>query len=1129
MASSASEALEALVACAEAIQDRNLKLADSLLERIWNLAADLRKSDVVKFFAEALVRRAYGLSSPSAYFTLLTPPALTPLYFLPFDAIKTTACMGKKRFHLITFCLPLDLSDCLFGSLYTASGDSLSVRISVIVSPFLEKIGKIYQEKSKQDLTAKALRLGIKLEDLRVVYANSLGDVDASKSDFTRTKDETVIVYYQGKLHQLLADARAMERELLKLRQINPEIVIIEEQHADHNDPNFIKRLQESFQYCGPLYSSHCMRCHRRRQIGNIVECEGRDRLERHQTWAQWRSLLLANGLLQVPLRPHTPCFLYEDNGCLVFRRWVDGPISFISAWKHRDAVDHFNPISYNRVQGFNPNPASEDTVRPLQVDPLASSLNRLAGFAEIYDMLEDVCLKYELPLALTWVKRTPNRSMSSPNEKHFLSIETTCSYINYYRYYYYNEIISKGSFVERCAKRNLLERQAIAGQALQSKEPFLFEPNITRLRDYPFAQDALDSGLEAVLAICLVNRYDSGDVYILEFFLPPFKEIFEEPKSLALRIFEDVKNMKKKFVKLRVDGTEVGLQEEAIPNIPRAAMPMRSSPPASSNAQFLNSNALHQFTVPGDDYAVLEIQGLNEQESGKQTFLEPIENEKVKAYVNDLSISSAKGRKLRSDVWDEFTKEKYGDGKECAKCSHCGREFDGSSRKGTSHLRNHLEHCKSKRIKIGDKQGNSSKVEDQQGNSSFDHDRSRMDVARMIIKHQCPLNIVEDEYFSTLLKNLQPRFKLQSQEILSSDIFRVYKAEKDRLLEYFDKLSCRFNLTISLWANDLEKITHCYFTVQFIDDNWELKKKVLALKNLGSEFDTRIFLENFKRLLRDWNFNVKVCSLIIHNSSSNLEIAEEIRKAWLCFQASHPLSTFYIRCDGCINGLLAKDQPGGMLQDVGKSIDGAVKTSSSCLLDIYNKYNKLSQQERKGYPLMNVISDNNWRTCSLVLAIAAILDPRFKFDFVEFSYNKIYGYDAARIHLAIIRSSLTDIFNEYASNMYSGTSVFDDTNSLALLNGEESTMKSFNRWKNSKRNVNTEASWNSEFDRYDQEPEPVIPMEMEFNVLVWWGEHASRFPFLGRMARDILAIPMSSIVSVCFEGKSLMDNSNIQ
>ncbi|XP_031249080.1 uncharacterized protein LOC116106913 isoform X2 [Pistacia vera] len=60
-------------------------------------------------------------------------------------------------------------------------------------------------------------------------------------------------------------------------------------------------------------------------------------------------------------------------------------------------------------------------------------------------------------------------------------------------------------------------------------------------------------------------------------------------------------------------------------------------------------------------------------------------------------SSSRTKKRKLKSKLWDDFTKYEGEDGKELAKCNHCEKEFVGSSKSGTTHLKNHLERCKSK------------------------------------------------------------------------------------------------------------------------------------------------------------------------------------------------------------------------------------------------------------------------------------------------------------------------------------------------------------------------------------------------------------------------------------------------
>ncbi|KAK8327976.1 hypothetical protein V6Z11_A11G219100 [Gossypium hirsutum] len=225
--SSADAALEILVSCAHEIEDGNLKTADSFLHQIWNTAAvelDLI-SKLVRYFAKALVRRAYGLHPP--YYTYSNLQIPHPLYYYYYysmfdinemvgEAIES-ATTGKKGFNLIDFHIQhLYRRGYLFKTLLNRSSDPLSVQL--------------------------------KKEDLRVVYANSLGEVDESMLDLRRTNDdEALVVYYNFKFHTLLAEAEAMRKELIKLRQINPEIVIMQEQYANDNDGNFIKRLEYSF------------------------------------------------------------------------------------------------------------------------------------------------------------------------------------------------------------------------------------------------------------------------------------------------------------------------------------------------------------------------------------------------------------------------------------------------------------------------------------------------------------------------------------------------------------------------------------------------------------------------------------------------------------------------------------------------------------------------------------------------------------------------------------------------------------------------------------------------------------------------------------------------------------------
>lgn len=143
----------------------------------------------------------------------------------------------------------------------------------------------------------------------------------------------------------------------------------------------------------------------------------------------------------------------------------------------------------------------------------------------------------------------------------------------------------------------------------------------------------------------------------------------------------------------------------------------------------------------------------------------------KIQYEVTSALPTSSKRRRLVSEVWNDFNKVEVG-GKVRAICKHCCKDFSGSSKSGTTHLKNHLLRCSA--IKSGEsckemvspsKTGDFKNPTVIDGNSVFDEERSGLDVVRMIIKHGYPLNMVEHEYFKVFVKNLQPMFKFHSQD----------------------------------------------------------------------------------------------------------------------------------------------------------------------------------------------------------------------------------------------------------------------------------------------------------------------------------------------------------------------------
>ena len=70
---------------------------------------------------------------------------------------------------------------------------------------------------------------------------------------------------------------------------------------------------------------------------------------------------------------------------------------------------------------------------------------------------------------------------------------------------------------------------------------------------------------------------------------------------------------------------------------------------------------------------------------------------------------------------------------------------------------------------------------------------------------------------------------------------------------------------------------------------------------------------------------------------------------------------------------------------------------------------------------LMMAKFEKYWSNFSLTLVITVILDPRYKINFVEWSYKKIYGSHSMEFEQ--VQSKLFSVFNEYASNASPSTS----------------------------------------------------------------------------------------------------------
>ncbi|KAL0400182.1 UNVERIFIED_CONTAM: putative AC transposase [Sesamum radiatum] len=157
-------------------------------------------------------------------------------------------------------------------------------------------------------------------------------------------------------------------------------------------------------------------------------------------------------------------------------------------------------------------------------------------------------------------------------------------------------------------------------------------------------------------------------------------------------------------------------------------------------------------------------------------------------------------------------------------------------------------------------------------------------------------------------------------------------------------------------------------------------------------------------------------------------------------------------------------------------------------------------------------IDNMNW-----FLFVAILLDPRYKLKYVSFGLATIYESDPSFVKRMTekIEDMLHLLYKQYAHSSLEHTSKDKDSIQdyiLMQLGGEDDP------------NVLLE----SEFAKYLEEEQCAESKSKvtrylldgceksskDFDVLKWWKSSSSKYPILSKIAKDVLAIPVSTIAS---------------
>ncbi|CAL1401153.1 unnamed protein product [Linum trigynum] len=379
------ELVSLLTSCVEAIGAKNIAGVNHFISKLGELASPRGNSisRLSAYYTEALSLRVtriwphiFHLNIPrdlerveddsGTGLRLLNQVSPIPK-FVHFTAneILLKAFEGKDRVHIIDFDIKQGLQwPSLFQSLASRGNRPSHVRLTGV-------------GESKMELNETGDRLAGFAEALNLPFefhpvVDRLEDV---RLWMLHVKEgETVAVNCLFQMHKTLYDTSgvAMRDFLGLLKSTNPVTVVMAEQEAEHNGLSLESRVCNSLKYYSavfdsidsglPLESPVRMKVEEMfaKEIRNIVACEGIDRLERHEKFGKWRSLMehggfRCNGISEREfLQGQMLLKMYPSGSYGVLKQqqgqedgsvaaltltWLEEPLYTVSAWTPVDNI----------------------------------------------------------------------------------------------------------------------------------------------------------------------------------------------------------------------------------------------------------------------------------------------------------------------------------------------------------------------------------------------------------------------------------------------------------------------------------------------------------------------------------------------------------------------------------------------------------------------------------------------------------------------------------------------------------------------------------------------------------------------------------------------------------------------
>ncbi|KAF7139508.1 hypothetical protein RHSIM_Rhsim07G0239000 [Rhododendron simsii] len=211
------------------------------------------------------------------------------------------------------------------------------------------------------------------------------------------------------------------------------------------------------------------------------------------------------------------------------------------------------------------------------------------------------------------------------------------------------------------------------------------------------------------------------------------------------------------------------------------------------------------------------------------------------------------------------------------------------------------------------------------------------------------------------------------------------------------------------------------------------------------------------------------------------------------------------------------------LFYDATKKLSASLFVTSNVFFDeMYNVEVQIEKLIANNDPLLSKMAldmkkkfDTYWGKgdrFNFLLYVAVVLDPRFKLRWVKFCYIKTKGKEVAEEMEKRVKGVLDKLYDAYANEGEVRVQVASTTPSIVV-----------------DEDCDDRLSLANEFDTYlEQEYSSVCSSEVDkyvndlcerkdtpdFDILLWWKNNSKKYPILSQVARDVLAMPVSTVAS---------------